>query len=158
MNTQTDGDTVVNTIPNFMTFGTIGNPILDVSGNTITVKMSTGVAVATVDLRHFHLDFSSFDGISPGAKHHYAKVVFSVGNRRSYKFDVERIVSQEEIDRYPERWKNYRAGNTTVRFDSEEDARQAAFEWFIKSFAGQSRWTMAEREEDSNRYHVVLEI
>ena len=106
------------------------------------------------------LEITSFRGISLGAMHYYGTlnadgIDFQCLDRPNtttsnwdaekknplyqwhYKFELRRPVTQEEIDRDPDRWHGYYPGDFTTSFDTKEEIIALAKECFKLRFAGE---------------------
>lgn len=96
--------------------------------------------------RKLQFDISTFRGISFGAIHYYCLVYSYISNRdierggcvcgylggikiprenESIRFEICRCVTQEEINKAPERWRFYQAGDLTNAFESMKDLEEA---------------------------------
>lgn len=72
------------------------------------------------------LEITSWQGMSFGATHYYGALVgYNDGNY--LKCDIKKIMSKEDAKELSEKddWK-YKAGNTTTRFNSEDEIRTIA--------------------------------
>lgn len=135
-------------------------------GIGITFKDEEGVEYTTIKgscrkERVVNFTITSWVGISPGAVHHYGKMVVyepdleyyengelqhaSIGgyfNRhkpdacKGFSIELIRTLTQEEIDEDPRRWDCYEAGDNTNCFYTEEEVYELGERVFKARFRG----------------------
>jgi hypothetical protein len=74
-----------------------------------------------------YLVITSWQGISLGAEHYYAKLKGDAyGEYTTY--DLHKVMTEEdaEILRKKDDWRHYKAGSLTDRFNTKEEARESA--------------------------------
>lgn len=127
---------------------------------TKAILANTGLFEKKSKTRAVKLEITSFRGISWGAIHYYGKLIadgisFQLLDKPNttttnwdarkqnpfyqwrYKFDLKRPVTQQEIDKNPDRWDYYVPGNFTTSFDTKEEIIALAKECFKMRFAGE---------------------
>ena len=138
--------------------------IPDTYGIGLEFKDGEGIEYTTIgDLnkqsrRDVTLTISSFRGISPGAVHYYGRLSTSglsfknkegerlniSGSFDKYKpkeclhftIDLVRILTKEELEKWPDRFVGYRPGYTTNCFNTKQEVMDKGKEVFLKRFKG----------------------
>lgn len=83
------------------------------------MKKTKGIPEAIVDI-------TSFRGISAGAVHYYGSLNINEGDHE--RIQLYRSVTQEDIDKYPDRFYGYEIGDSTSCFNTWRDVVVAAGE------------------------------